>query len=219
MNTLADEPRPDIDPHPLSDYVAWAGRRNRGPILETFKELFPHSGDALELASGSGLHINYFAPRFPNIRFQPTDLDADVFDSIKAKRAELGNGNIDDPFRLDLTDPATWPDPSVKRYDVIFVINIFQVAPVAIADGIFSLAAKTLKETGLVSIYGPFKVHGEYTTESNASFDKEILAAKVAEWGLKDVRDLEAAANRHGLQLKQKIDRPANNFVLVFSKK
>jgi SAM-dependent methyltransferase len=215
---LVEEPRPPIDPYPLSEYVAWAGHRNRNPILEVFKERFPATGNVLELASGAGLHINYFAPHFPGVTFQPSDVNADVFETIKAKRAQAGNKNVLDPLRIDLTDPSTWPSGD-KKYDAIFVVNIFQVAPVSINDGIAALAAKVLRDDGFVAIYGPFKVDGEYTTESNKAFDDEILAAKVPEWGLKDVRDLEKAAAPHGIVLKEKIDRPADNFILVFGKK
>jgi hypothetical protein len=210
--------RPDIDPHPLSPYVAWAGNRNKDPILASFKELFPASGEALELASGAGLHVNYFAPHFPSLNFQPSDYDVEVFESIKAKRATAGNKNIADPIRIDLTDPSTFPDPKAKLYDAIFVINIFQVAPVAIAEGIARLGASVLKPDGFIAIYGPFKVDGGYTTPSNADFDKEILAAKVPEWGLKDVRDLEKAAAPYGIKLDRRLDLPANNFILLFKK-
>ncbi len=75
-----------------------------------------------------------------------------------------------------------------------------------------------LKPSGFLAIYGPFKVDSNYTTESNAAFDKEILDANVPEWGLKDVRDLEQAANKYGIKLKQQLDLPANNFILVFGK-
>ncbi len=121
-------------------------------------------------------------------------------------------------MKIDLTDPATWPEAREPLYDVIFVINIFQVAPVSIADGIAALAARTLKPGGFVAIYGPFKIDGAYTTASNEEFDKEILAAKVPEWGLKDVRDLEKAASKHRIVLKQRLDLPANNFILVFGR-
>lgn len=215
---MTDESRPNIDPHPLSEYVAWAGRSNREPILEIFKEKFPETGEVLEIASGSGLHINYFAPYFPQVLFQPSDLTEEVFESIKRKRAEQNNANVADPLKIDLTAPETWLSIKDRRYDVIFVINIFQVAPVSIANGLFALAADTLKDDGFVSIYGPFKVSGNYTTESNEAFDKEILAASIPEWGLKDVKDLEASARQHGLVLKQQIDRPINNFILVFAR-
>ncbi|MCP3475792.1 class I SAM-dependent methyltransferase [Bradyrhizobium sp. CCGUVB1N3] len=211
-------PRPDIDPHPLSPYVAWAGNRNKDPILKTFEEFFPTQGDVLELATGAGLHINYFAPHFPNVRFQPSDYDRDVFASIKRCRAGAGNKNVADPILIDLTVPATWPGADERLYDVIFVINIFQVAPVSIADGVAALGAKLLKPSGFVAIYGPFKLDGKYTTPSNLAFDREIRAAGVPGWSLKDVRDLQRANEKYGLTLDQKFDLPANNFVLLFSR-
>ena len=214
---MSDE-RPQIDPYPLSAYVAWAGKRNRDPILQAFKTFFPKEGEVLELASGAGAHINYFAPHFPGLRFQPSDYDTKVFDTIKAKRAEGDNKNVADPLTIDLTNPSTWPDGKGQLYDVIFVINLFQVAPVAIADGIAQIAAKALKPTGFIAIYGPFKLDGKYTTPSNEAFDQEILAAKVPEWGLKDIRDLERAAVKHGIVLKKQLDLPANNFLLIFGR-
>ena len=214
---MSDE-RPQIDPYPLSPYVAWAGNRNREPILQAFRASFPKEGDVLELASGAGNHINYFAPHFPGLRFQPSDYDTRVFDTIKAKRAEAGNSNVADPLEIDLTNSKTWPDGKNKLYDVIFVVNLFQVAPVAIADGIAAIAARVLKPTGFIAIYGPFKVDGKYTTPSNEAFDQEILAAKVPEWGLKDVRDLERAAVKHGIVLNKQLDLPANNFLLIFGR-
>ncbi len=219
MSVNVPTDRPPIDPHPLSPYVAWAGDRNRDPILNVFREIFPKkSGNVLELASGAGNHINYFAPHFPELTFQPSDYDVEVFDSIKKKRADAGNKNIVDPIKIDLTAPATWPSASERLYDAIFVVNLFQVAPVSICDGIAQVADRVLINEGFVAIYGPFKVDGEYTTESNAAFDQEILAPKVAEWGLKDVRDLEGAANAHNIALKKIVDMPANNFILLFGR-
>ena len=210
--------RPPIDPYPLSPYVAWAGNRNKDPILAAFKALFPKSGDVLEVASGAGLHVNFFAPHFPDVRFQPSDYDVDVFDTIKAKREHVGNRNVADPIRIDLTDPSTFPAQETRRYDAIFVVNLFQVAPVSIAEGIARLADQVLKPEGFVAIYGPFKVDGAYTTPSNEEFDQEILAAGVAEWGLKDVRDLEKAAAPFRIKLARSLDLPANNFILIFDR-
>ena len=119
------------------------------------------------------------------MQFQPSDYNVDVFETIKQKRADQGNANVVDPAKIDLTAPETWPDPKDRLYDVIFVVNLFQVAPVAIADGIAQVAARVPTNDGFVAIYGPFKVDGKYTTESNEAFDKEILAAKVPDGALK----------------------------------
>jgi len=116
--------------------------------------------------------------------------------------------------KIDLTAP----DPKAKLYDAIFVVNLFQVAPVCIADSIAQVAARVLTQDGFVAIYGPFKVEGKYTTESNEAFDKEILAPKIPEWGLKDVNDLEKVANAHSVALKKILDQPANNFILIFGR-
>jgi hypothetical protein len=173
---------------------------------------------ALRVRIHPGNHISYFAPHFPQLQFQPSDYNVDVFETIKQNRAEQGNANVADPTKIDLTEPGTWPDPKDRLYDVIFVVNLFQVAPLSIADGIAQAAARLLTKDGFVAIYGPFRVDGKYTTGSNEAFDKEILAAEVPEWGLKDVRDLETVANKHGIALKKIIEMPANNFILDFGR-
>lgn len=210
--------RPPINPDPLCPYVAWAGNRNRDPILSVFKERFPKSGRVLELASGAGNHVNYFAPYFKDIFFQPSDYAPVVFESIKTKKVEYGNANVADPILIDLTDPSTFPAAEDGLYDVIFVVNVFQVAPVAIQDGIAQISKKLLKPEGFLAIYGPFKVDGAFTTESNHQFDEELRTTQVQEWWLKDIRDLEAAARPHGIVLKEVIDMPVNNFTLIFGK-
>jgi len=207
-----------IDLYPISSYVTQAAKRNRDPILDVFKQHFPASGDALEFASGSGVHINYFAPHFPHIRFQPSDYDIGVFEVIRHMQAEYANANVWDPIRIDLGKPHTWPDAKSHRYDVIFAINVLHVAPLAVADGVMQIAARVLKDTGFLAIYGPFKVDGKHTAPSNEAFDQELRASNALEWGLKDVRDVEKAANKHGIILTQQLALPANNFMLIFGR-
>lgn len=207
--------RPPLDPHPLSDYVAWAGRRNRDPILTTFKTLLPEdAGEVLELASGSGMHINYFAAHFPHLTFQPSDRSEETFDYIRTLREQQDNANVLDPIVLDLTRPETWPQQG--RYRAMFCINLFQVAPVSIADGMMACADRLLTGDGFLMVYGPFMVDGRFTTPSNEAFHRTLRAAEVEEWGLKDVTDLQRAAETHGLTLAERIDMPANNFSLIF---
>ncbi|MGR9106932.1 MAG: DUF938 domain-containing protein, partial [Gammaproteobacteria bacterium] len=102
------EQRPPLDPHPLSEYVAWAGNRNREPILKVLREKFPKSpANVLEFASGSGMHINFFAPNFKHLRFQPSDRSDETFENIKRLIKLNGNQNVDDPIILDLTVEQT----------------------------------------------------------------------------------------------------------------
>ncbi len=213
MISFAD--RPPLDPHPLSDYVAWAGRRNRDPILDLLRLKLPQdSGEVLELASCSGMHVNYFAPHFPHLIFQPSDRTEETFKHICNLRDEQKNQNVADPIVLDLTDADTWPQEGAYR--AMFCINIFQVAPVSIADGMMACASRLLSENGFLIVYGPFMINGRFTTSSNEEFHNVLRSVGVAEWGLKDVADLRRAAQEHGLTLAEQIDMPANNFSLIF---
>eukprot|EP00756_Hemistasia_phaeocysticola_P030862 Hpha_TRINITY_DN16314_c0_g1::TRINITY_DN16314_c0_g1_i5::g.60770::m.60770 len=162
---------PPLDPHPLSEYVSWAGHRNRDPILKVLKEKLPSSGKVLEIATGSGMHLTYFAPHFPNVQFQPSEKDDETFANIRKLRDEGKVSNIEDPVRIDLTEPQSFKVVGDKKYGAIFVINIFQVAPISIADGLFGAGAHLLTEDGSLLVYGPFKVSGSFTTSSNADFD------------------------------------------------
>jgi uncharacterized protein DUF938 len=216
-----NQQRPPLDPHPLSEYVAWAGSRNREPLLGVLKKKLPKGpGRVLEMASGSGMHINYFAPHFEHLHFHPSDKDQSVFDNIKQLSVDHSNDNIADPVHLDLTDPQTWFNPgSPGSFSAIFCINIFQVAPISIADGMMECASYLLDDTGILLIYGPFQMEGQFTTDSNREFHDTLSSAGVSEWGLKDVADLKKAAEKHGLELKEQIDMPANNFSLIFGRK
>jgi len=215
--------KPPLDPHPLSDYVSWAGHRNRTPILEVLKEKLPkETGQVLELATGSGMHINYFAPHFKHLDFHPTDKDKEVFDTIKKLSVEQGNDNVVDPSHLDLTQPETWLNVAkgkLNTFSAMFCINIFQVAPISIAEGMMDCASKLLATDGFLLIYGPFQIGGTFSTQSNQKFHNTLASAGVSEWGLKDITDLQAAAKKYDLELSEKIDMPANNFSLIFTRK
>lgn len=210
--------KPQLDPHPLSPYVAWAGHRNREPIRDLLSKKLPRSGGSvLEFASGSGMHINFFAPNFSHLTFQPSDRTDETFENIRGVRDQQANSNVSDPIVLDLTAEETWPGDG-RTFDAIYCINIFQVAPVSIADGMMACSSRVLAEDGFLMVYGPFIVDGRFTTPSNAEFHDTLRSYGVDEWGLKDVADLRAAAKANGLVLKEVIDMPANNFALVFAR-
>lgn len=214
-----NEEKPQLDPHPLSPYVAWAGKRNRDAILKVLQEQLPKTeGDVLEIASGSGMHLCYFAPHFEHLRFHPSDVDEEVFENIKKLKLETGCNNVENPVKLDLLSPETWANPSKQLFDVIISINILQVAPFDVAEGMMQCSSRLLKSGGFLYMYGPFKVNGEFSSPSNQNFDEKLRSAGVSFWGLKDIADVISAAKANGLMLKNQIDMPVNNFSLLFSK-
>ena len=59
---------------------------------------------------------------------------------------------------------------------------------------------------------------GAHTAPSNAAFDAS-LRAENPEWGVRDVRDLNALAERRpGLTPAEMAPMPANNLVLAFTR-
>ena len=173
-------------------------------VVGVLKEKLPKDqGRGLEMASGSGMCINFFAPHFDHLHFHPTDKDQEVFYNIKQLTADHGNDNIADSVHLDLTDPDTWFNPGDKgSFDAIFCINIFQVAPISIADGMMECAWHLLNDDGILLIYGLFKVEGSFTSDSNKEFHETLASHQVPEWGLKNVADLKKSRRqpRHGAE-------------------
>src|ERR1700749_6090 len=61
-----------------------AAERNRQPILEVLRQVLPPTGRALEIASGSGQHVSWFARHLPGWTGQPTEFAAASLPSIAA---------------------------------------------------------------------------------------------------------------------------------------
>ena len=59
---------------------------------------------------------------------------------------------------------------------------------------------------------------GVHNAPSNAAFDVSLKASNPT-WGLRDIIDLEHIAESSGLGLREIIEMPANNMLLVFDKR
>jgi hypothetical protein len=186
-----------------------ATARNREPIREVLARVLPTQGLVLELAAGSGEHGVYFAAQFPALTWQPSDLDPVALASIAAWRAEAKLPNLREPLRIDVTEPS-WP---LDRADAVTCINMIHISPwqatLGMLDGVVRLGAPVLY------LYGPYRFGGEFTAPSNAEFDRS-LRARDSSWGVRDVRDIEAAASQRGFTLGEIVAMPANNHSLVF---
>lgn len=86
-----------------------------------------------------------------------------------------------------------------------------------VTQGLVAGAGALLQPGGLLFIYGPFKIDGAFTSDSNRQFH-ESLTASNPEWGYRDAADVSKEAAAAGLALQQCVAMPANNFALVFRK-
>lgn len=188
--------------------------RNRDPILAVLRRHLPQQGTLLEIASGTGEHAAYFAPHFPKLVWQPTDTDPEALASIAAHRAAANAPNLRAPIALDVTAPA-WPVPQA---DAIVSINMIHIAPWEAAQALFAGAERTLATGAVLYLYGPFKENGEHTAPSNADFDAS-LRARDPRWGVRDVGDVRALAERHGFDFVERVAMPANNLSLIFHRR
>jgi SAM-dependent methyltransferase len=176
------------------------------------RRALPNDGRVLEIASGAGEHAAYLASALPHLQWQPTDADPAALASIRAWREAAGAPNLIDPMVLDVTDPADWPEGPVEA---VVCINMIHIAPWVAAEGLMDGAGRILTIGGLLYLYGPFREGGRHTAPSNRAFD-ESLKARDPAWGVRDLEEVAALAARHGLELAERIEMPANNLSLLF---
>ncbi|KQP22173.1 DUF938 domain-containing protein [Pseudorhodoferax sp. Leaf267] len=210
-----------MPPAPLDHTAAQAQRslaseRNRQPILEVLQRVLPASGAALEIASGTGQHVAFFARALPQWTWQPSDAVADAFGSIRAWCAQLGVANVRAPVVLDVTH-QDWPAAASAGWDAIYCANMLHIAPWAACEGLMRGAARHLGAQGQLLTYGPYLEQGVPTSQGNLDFDADLRRRHPA-WGIRAREDVQATAASAGLRLVQRVQMPANNLLLVFGR-
>lgn len=201
---------------------AAAFHRNHGPIWAVLQKfLAGQTGDVLEAGSGTGQHVVHFATHTPDITWWPSDTNERHLGSIAAWIKHAGLSNIRAPMPIDLSDPEWCPamqdGSGPGNLLAVFCANVVHIAPWRVAEGLFAGAAKYLRPDGRLFLYGPFKRDGKHTALSNAVFDTS-LRERDAEWGIRDIGELGALADRVGLVLIETVQMPANNMILVFGR-
>lgn len=190
-----------------------AADRNKGPILTILESVLPESGSVLEIASGTGQHVCFFAAQLPKVRWQPTEPDATHLEVIAARVREAQLTNIETPLTLDVHSPR-WPVASA--YDAILCINMIHISPWTATSALCQGAALHLKASGKLVLYGPYLENGT-AAPSNLDFDAS-LQSRHAGWGLRDLADVTRVAAEHGLHREQVVRMPANNLTVLFAK-
>lgn len=191
-----------------------APERNKQPIADVLRRVLPARGTVLEIASGTGQHVTYFASQFEGLIWQPSDVDAQNLASIAAWVQGAGLANLRAPLTLDVCQP----DWNVGALDVVYNANMIHIAPWECCVAIVAGAARHLTRDGLLIMYGPFRLGGEHTSTSNADFDAS-LKARDPRWGVRDYEAVAALADSAGLAALERVPMPANNQTLVFQRR
>lgn len=186
--------------------------RNREPILEVLREHFGDRRYVLEIGSGTGQHAVHFAAAMPWLTWQCSDVAGNL-PGIRAWLADAALPNTPPPIELDVAR-GPWP---ADRFDAVFSANTLHIMGWPEVEAFFGGLPSILQDKATLVVYGPFNYGGEYTSESNRSFEGWLKARDPAS-GIRDFEAVDALARGMGLRLVEDRAMPANNRCVAWSR-
>lgn len=190
-----------------------AYERNKNPILNVLKEIFEdHKLRVLEVGSGSGEHAAFFATYFKNIVWTTTDRLSE-HERIKKTLKDAKLPNLRGPLEFEVGKDEL----PRYTYDVIFTANTFHIMNWKQCKNLMKILGTRLREGSQVIIYGPFNYNNEFTSESNAEFDRKLKEID-PQRGIRSFEDVNNNMLKNGFTLYKDYEMPANNRMLVFTR-
>ncbi|WP_041521708.1 DUF938 domain-containing protein [Gilvimarinus agarilyticus] len=189
-----------------------ACENNKQPILTILQSVFSDRTRVLEVGSGTGQHAVHFAPALPHLVWQTSDLEhnhAGINSWIDSQPSD----NLRRPVIFDLSAP-NWPG----EFDAVYSANTAHIVSWPLVQNLFHEVGRQLPHKGVFALYGPFNYNGQFTSESNAAFD-QMLRQRDPGSGIRAIEDLIELAQSHDLHLQDDHAMPANNRLLIWSKR
>jgi len=186
--------------------------RNRDSILDVLRIEFEQVRSVLEIGSGTGQHAIYFGRELPWLNWQTSDR-LQNHGGINAWLADAALPNVDRPLCLDVEDADGVPG----EYDAVFSANTAHIMNLEAVKCMFEFVGNRLTPGGCFCLYGPFKIDGEFTSESNRAFDTS-LRSQDTRMGIRDLDALQGMASGNGLVHDKSYAMPANNMLVVWRK-
>ncbi len=189
--------------------------RNIEPITQKMHEILSkNSLHVLEIGSGSGQHTTRLSREFPHLNFQPTEYDVDNLPSINSWCE--GYHNVEPAVQLDVSKKQ-WFEDEATKFDILLCFNVIHITPWKITEAIFKGAKNVMSNECQLLFYGPFKIDGKQTSDSNGEFEK-WLKGKDQGFGIRDISEVDTVAKNHGFKLKRRHPMPANNLICEFAR-
>lgn len=164
----------------------------------------------IEIGSGTGQHAVYFAERFPDVVWQPSDV-AKNHEGIRTWIIEAGLENIREPLELDIS-AATW---GASAQSAIYLSNVVHIIEPHLVERLFVHIDGTLAPEGLLFMYGPYNYGGRFTSDGNQRLD-DWLKSLHPDYGIRDFEQIDQLARNRGLMLLDDVTMPANNRLLIW---
>ncbi len=192
--------------------LAWseASERNKGPILGILSGALRGRLLVLEIGAGTGQHAVHFARHLQELEWQPTER-AEHLGALGERVRLEGTPNLRSPIPLDVND-VEW---SIVSVDVVYSANTLHIMAWPEVEAFFRGVGRVLVPGGQLAIYGPFRFDGNYTSDSNAEFDR-YLRERDPESGIRDFEAVDALAAAEDLRLVANHAMPANNQLLIW---
>ena len=192
-----------------------SAERNSKPIINLIKRIVPKSGEALEIASGTGQHIMKLASAFPNLSWLPSEVEDKRLKSITAWIKSENLQNINSPLYLDATDTG-WSN-NIPQYDFILLVNLLHLISWNETKTLINELSRALKKNGVAFIYGPFLRNGNLTSEGDKIFHNSLIQTD-PDIGYKNDSDMLTLFANSSLSYLETVVMPANNLGFVLQK-
>ena len=192
-----------------------AAERNLTQIIDLVCKYSPKSGNALEIASGTGQHIIELAAAVPGLVWQPSDIDKKRLISISSRRHKKPLKNLLLPIKLDATDEG-WSVLCPNQH-FILLVNLLHLISESEVEIILSGIYQSLVNGGRCIIYGPFMRNGVLTSNGDKAFHQSLIEAD-PDIGYKDDAWILDLFQKHKLETVKVLEMPANNLAFVMEK-
>ena len=200
---------------PISLPFSEACERNKDVILEAIRPYLESVGSVLEIGSGTAQHAVHFARNCPAIEWQTSD-QTHYIEGIEAQLDVAQVANAQRPLVLNVNQ-RPWVEEGTRRFDAVYTANTFHIMTDSDVSQFFAGLESVMNQQCLLFVYGPFKYRGQFTSESNASFDHSLRSRGCGS-AIRDFELINQLAEGVGLSLVKDFAMPANNQLLVWQR-
>lgn len=166
----------------------------------------------LEVGSGTGQHAVYFGKHLADLYWQTSDVLMN-HEGIQMWLDEAELSHVLAPAEYQIGQ-SSWPDFDA---DVVFSANTLHIISTELVQHFISDLGKNLYTGNRFFYYGPFKYNGDFTSPSNAEFERWLKNID-SQRGIRDFECIVELMQAQRFTLLHDLSMPANNQLLIFEK-